>query len=84
MRATVIAGSFLLASSSAAAAFAQQATTPGATSSPYPTLSAISLEWAITGDDDAEGVGIRQGITDGFKVGAARWDRPTLKVRSAG
>lgn len=55
MRAAVIAGTFLVASSSAAA-FAQQASIPGATTSPYPTLTAISLDWLMTGDDDDDGV----------------------------
>jgi hypothetical protein len=35
---------------------AQDATTPGEPTAPFPTLTAISLEWPIEGDDDADGV----------------------------
>jgi MYXO-CTERM domain-containing protein len=39
-----------------AAAFAQNATTPGAVTTPYPTTQAISIEWAIAGDANQDGV----------------------------
>ena len=39
-----------------AAATAQNATTPGAVTTPYPTLINLSVEWAISGDDDNDGV----------------------------
>ena len=38
------------------AALAQNATTAGTASAPYPTLENVSLEWAITGDADNDGV----------------------------
>ena len=37
-------------------ALAQNATTPGAVTTPYPTTQAISVEWAITGDANNNGV----------------------------
>src|SRR5512137_1758910 len=37
-------------------AFAQNATTPGAVTTPYPTTQAIAIEWAITGDANNDGV----------------------------
>src|SRR5512133_2195514 len=37
-------------------AWAQNATTPGAVTLPYPTTQALSIEWAITGDANANGV----------------------------
>ncbi|MBN2574529.1 MAG: right-handed parallel beta-helix repeat-containing protein [Deltaproteobacteria bacterium] len=40
----------------AGSAFAQNATTPGAVTTPYPTTQAISIEWAITGDANNDGV----------------------------
>ena len=41
-------------------AFAQTTTTPGAITLPYPTTQAISIEWAITGDSNNNGVvGVR-------------------------
>jgi len=36
--------------------YAQDATDAGAATAPYPTFENISLEWAITGDDNANGV----------------------------
>jgi hypothetical protein len=39
-----------------AAAFAQNATTAGAVTTPYPTTQGISIEWAITGDANNDGV----------------------------
>lgn len=40
----------------AAASNAQTATTPGAISLPEPTLNHLSIEWAISGDSDNDGV----------------------------
>jgi hypothetical protein len=40
----------------AGVASAQDATAAGAVTAPYPTLQNVSIEWAITGDDDADGV----------------------------
>ncbi|MBW1809876.1 MAG: right-handed parallel beta-helix repeat-containing protein [Deltaproteobacteria bacterium] len=37
-------------------AAAQDATTPGALTTPYPTLTNLSIEWAIAGDDNLNGV----------------------------
>jgi MYXO-CTERM domain-containing protein len=37
-------------------ALAQNATTPGAVTTPYPTSQGIAIEWAITGDANANGV----------------------------
>jgi MYXO-CTERM domain-containing protein len=52
-----------------ARAAAQNATTPGAASAPYPTLENISLEWLITGDANADGsVSVRY-----RKSGAIAW-----------
>lgn len=34
----------------------QNATTPGATTAPYPTLQSLTLEWAIGGDSNRNGV----------------------------
>jgi hypothetical protein len=39
-----------------AVSYAQNATTPGALTAPFPTLQAITLEWAIGGDADQDGV----------------------------
>jgi hypothetical protein len=41
---------------SPAVSLAQNSTTPGAVTAPFPTLNAITLEWAITGDADFDGV----------------------------
>ncbi|MBL8914088.1 MAG: right-handed parallel beta-helix repeat-containing protein [Archangium sp.] len=38
------------------AALAQNATTAGTPTSPWPTLSSLSIDWPITGDDDLDGV----------------------------
>jgi len=46
----------LLGSLISSAALAQNATTAGTASAPYPTLENVSLEWAITGDADNDGV----------------------------
>jgi len=37
-------------------ALAQTATTAGAVTAPYPTSQGISIEWAITGDSNNNGV----------------------------
>jgi hypothetical protein len=34
--------------------WAQKATTPGAISTPYPTITCLAVEWLITGDDDED------------------------------
>jgi MYXO-CTERM domain-containing protein len=50
-------------------AMAQTSTTPGAVTTPYPTTQAISIEWAVTGDSNNNGVvGVRY-----RKQGAAEW-----------
>jgi MYXO-CTERM domain-containing protein len=50
-------------------ALAQNATTPGAVTTPYPTTQAISIEWAITGDANNNGVvNVRYRL-----AGAADW-----------
>jgi hypothetical protein len=46
----------LLASFWSARVSAQTATTPGAITTPYPTTQGISIEWAITGDSNNNGV----------------------------
>jgi len=52
-----------------AAAMAQNATTPGAVTTPYPTVINLSVEWAISGDDNNNGaVGVRFRPT-----GTAQW-----------
>jgi hypothetical protein len=38
------------------AAHAQDATTPGTVTTPHPTVENLSIEWAITGDDNENGV----------------------------
>ncbi len=40
----------------ALAAHAQDATTPGPVTIPHPTVENLSIEWAITGDDNEDGV----------------------------
>jgi len=53
----------------AATAAAQDASTPGATSSPYPTFTNLSIEWQLSCDDNANGVvGVRY-----RKQGDANW-----------
>jgi hypothetical protein len=59
-------------------AWAQNATTPGAVTLPYPTTQALSIEWAITGDANADGV-----VTVRYReTGAADWriGMPLLRV----
>ncbi|GMV14495.1 MAG: hypothetical protein AMXMBFR56_27190 [Polyangiaceae bacterium] len=46
----------LLALVSARSAFAQNATTAGNATAPYPTLENVSLEWLVSGDANANGV----------------------------
>ena len=54
---------------SAARAFAQNATTPGAITMPYPTSQGVAIEWAITGDTNANGV-----VTVRYRAnGASTW-----------
>ncbi len=38
-----------------AVGWAENATTPGAISTPYPTLTCLAVEWLIDGDDDQDG-----------------------------
>ncbi len=57
-------------------ALAQNATTPGAITTPYPTSQGIAIEWAITGDANANGVvTVRYrpngAATTGWKTGMA-------------
>lgn len=50
-------------------AAAQDATTAGAVTTPHPTLEHISIDWAIEGDDDEDGV-----VTVRFREsGSATW-----------
>jgi len=61
-----------------AAARAQAATTPGAVTTPSPTTQGIAIEWAISGDDNANGV-----VTVRFREqGATAWrtGMPLLRV----
>jgi hypothetical protein len=58
-------------------AAAQTATTTGAVTTPYPTTQAISIEWAITGDSNNNGVvSVRY-----RKQGAAAWQNGMSLVR---
>lgn len=69
-----LAGSLVLP----AVATAQDATTPGEITTPHPTLEHISIEWAIGGDDDDDGV-----VTVRFREeGAASWrdGHPLVRV----
>src|SRR5262245_13895103 len=50
-------------------AFAQNATTPGAITTPYPTSQGIAIEWAITGDANLNGI-----VTVRYRAsGATTW-----------
>jgi hypothetical protein len=51
-----VAGLLLLVVGAPAAAAAQNATAPGAVSSPYPTLENLAIAWEISGDDNLDGV----------------------------
>ena len=56
---------------------AQTATTPGAITTPYPTSQAIAIEWAITGDSNANGV-----VTVRYRAnGASAWKTGMALVR---
>ena len=58
-------------------AFGQTATTPGAVTTPYPTSQAIAIEWAITGDSNANGV-----VTVRYRAnGASVWKTGMALVR---
>ncbi len=56
MHALGLAGLLLLVVGAPVAAAAQNATTPGAASSPYPTLENLAVVWEISGDDNLDGV----------------------------
>ena len=59
-----------------ASALAADHTVAGAVTSPYPTLENLSIEWAITGDDDADSV-----VTVRFRaLGTSTW-RSGLPLR---
>lgn len=67
----------LLLVSLPALAAAQSATTPGELTTPHPTLEHLSIEWAITGDDDEDGV-----VTVRFREeGASSWRAALPLVR---
>lgn len=56
---------------------AQPATTPGPVTLPHPTLEHVSIDWAISGDDDEDGV-----VAVRFReVGAATWREGLPLVR---
>jgi len=58
-------------------AFAQTATTAGAVTTPYPTSQAIAIEWAITGDSNANSV-----VTVRYRAnGAGVWKTGMALVR---
>jgi len=64
LAALVVAGLLL-----AASARAENATTPGKVTAPYPTVTNLAVEWSITGDDNLNGVvQVRY-----RKVGAEAW-----------
>lgn len=66
----------LLVTSVPAVASAQSATTPREVTTPHPTLEHISIEWAIDGDDDEDGV-----VTVRYREeGASSW-RTGLPLR---
>ena len=59
------------------AASAQAITTPGAITTPYPTSQGISIEWAISGDTNANGV-----VTVRYRaMGAGAWQTGMLLLR---
>ena len=49
-------------------AFAQNATTPGAVTTPYPTSQGIAIEWPITGDANGNGV-----VTVRYRENGGTW-----------
>ncbi len=56
---------------------AQTATTPGAVTTPYPTSRGVAIEWAITGDSNANGV-----VTVRYRAnGATAWKTGMPLVR---
>ena len=57
-------------------AAAQTATTPGAITTPYPTSQAIAIEWAITGDSNANGV-----VTVRYRPNGGAWKTGMPLVR---
>ena len=68
----------LLVSAHPSRAHAQDATTPGEVTLPHPTLEHVSIEWAIGGDDDDDGV-----VTVRFREeGATAWrgGHPLVRV----
>jgi hypothetical protein len=52
----VIAGAIMGVGLAGGRAHAQNATTPGAITTPYPTTQSVAIEWAITGDANNNGV----------------------------
>lgn len=67
--------SVLIIYSLSSLAFAQDATIPGEINTPYPTLENLSVEWAIQGDDNLNGV-----VTVRYRrVGDSEW-RPGLSL----
>ncbi len=67
-----ISGATLMAGRAAA----QTATTPGAITTPYPTSQGISIEWAITGDSNANGV-----VTVRYRPNGGAWKTGMPLVR---
>src|SRR5262245_8624110 len=55
---------------------AQTATTPGAITTPYPTSQSIAIEWAITGDSNANGV-----VTVRYRPNGGAWKTGMALVR---
>ena len=60
-----------------AGARAENATTPGAISTPYPTLTCLAVEWLIEGDDDEDGR-----VDVSYRAaGAGKWKQAMPLVR---
>jgi MYXO-CTERM domain-containing protein len=80
MRLTTLAiATALVASLGSARVTAQTPTTPGAITTPYPTTQSISIEWAITGDSNNNGVvtvRYRPAGTTTWKAGMAMFRIP--------
>ena len=80
MRLTMLAiATALVASLGSARVTAQTLTTPGAITTPYPTTQSISIEWAITGDSNNNGVvtvRYRPAGTSNWKTGMALFRIP--------
>ncbi|MBL8262856.1 MAG: hypothetical protein JNM58_10545 [Xanthomonadaceae bacterium] len=70
--ATLFAALLLIAGAALPArAQTQNATTPGATTAPYPTLQSLTLEWAVSGDSNRNGV-----VNVRYRVqGEAQWQQ---------